>query len=187
MTIRLAADIQSDSIVDGEGIRSVIWTQGCPHHCLGCQNPSTWDINGGDEVDVEDVCERIDELEGQSGITFSGGDPFFQSAPCAYIAKYAKEKGYNIWAYTGYVYEDLLRLSETKKEIMDFLKQIDVLVDGRFVLELKSYNCIFRGSSNQRIIDVPKSLKQNKTILVEKYALNKDIKSNRTRSEGIYI
>lgn len=186
MVIRLAADLQSDSIVDGKGIRTVIWTQGCAHHCLGCQNPSTWDFNGGDEVDVDDVLKRIDELEGQSGITFSGGDPFFQSAPCAYIAKYAKKKGFDIWAYTGYEFETLIKLSETKKDILDFLKQIDVLVDGKFVIELKSYNCIFRGSTNQRIIDVQRSLKEKKTILVEEY-LPKETVSNRKRSEGIYI
>ena len=186
MKIRLAADIQSDSIVDGEGIRFVLWTQGCPHHCLGCQNPSTWDPNAGDEVDIKDVMDRIDELDGQQGITFSGGDPFFQSKPCAKIAQYCHSLGYNVWAYTGYVYEDLLKLSEKKPEFMDFLREIDVLVDGRFELELKSYNCIFRGSTNQRIIDVQQSLKNKKTILVDKY-IEKQTRENRKRSEGIYI
>ena len=186
MKIRLAAYLQSDSIVDGEGIRTVIWTQGCPHHCLGCQNPETQDFKGGAEISLEEVKRMIDDLKGQDGITFSGGDPFFQPGPCSELAKYAKEKGYNIWCYTGWIYEDLLKLSKTKKEIMDFLKQIDVLVDGRFILEEKSYNCIFRGSTNQRIIDVPKSLKTKKTVLVKKYIHNKT-NSNREREKGVYI
>ena len=102
------------------------------------------------------------------------------------IAKYARKKGYNIWCYTGYLYEDLLNISKTKKEVMDFLKQIDVLVDGRFVLEKKSFSCIFRGSTNQRVIDVPASLKAKKTVLIDKYIHN-DTRSNRERTAGIYI
>jgi len=186
MTIRLAAYLQSDSIVDGEGIRTVIWTQGCPHNCLGCHNPETHDIKEGAAVPLEDIYEIIDELEGQDGITFSGGDPFMQPKECCEIAKYAKKKGYNIWSYTGYTFEHLLLMSKSKLEIMDFLKEIDVLVDGKFELSKKSYNCIFRGSSNQRIIDVKKSLKAKKTILVEKYQQN-NLFSGRTKREGIYI
>ena len=187
MTIRLAAYLQSDSIVDGEGIRTVIWTQGCPHHCLGCQNPHTHDFAGGDAIEIDEVKAAIDELKGQDGITFSGGDPFVQPKECAELAKYAREKEYNIWCYTGYLYEDLLNLSKTKKEIMDFLKLIDVLVDGKFILDQKSFSCIFRGSTNQRIIDVPKSLKQKKTVLVDKYVHKDTDISNRKRSSGIYI
>ena len=97
-TIRLAADLQSDSIVDGPGLRTVIWTQGCGHHCPGCQNPQTWDFEGGGEVPISMVLEAIDELEYQTGITFSGGDPMYQPEACYEIAKYCKEKGYNIIA-----------------------------------------------------------------------------------------
>ena len=186
MKIRLAAYLQPDSIVDGEGIRTVIWTQGCPHHCFGCQNPETWDFNGGAEIDIDDVKKMIDELKGQDGITFSGGDPFVQPKACAILAKYARSKGLNIWCYTGYNYETLITLSKTKKEYMDFLKEIDVLVDGKFVLEQKTFNAIFRGSSNQRIIDVPLSLKNNRVELVKKY-INKTTFSNRERVTGIYI
>ena len=186
MTIRLAAYLQSDSIVDGEGIRTVIWTQGCPHHCLGCHNKETWDINGGASVDIKEVEDIIDNLKGQDGITFSGGDPFFQAKECSVLAKYAKDKGYNIWCYTGYNFEDLLKMSKVKKEILDFLNNIDVLVDGRFILEKKSYNCTFRGSTNQRIIDVKQSLKKKKTIVLDKYEHSVDT-SSRVRSEGIYI
>lgn len=186
MKIRLAAYLQSDSIVDGEGIRTVVWTQGCPHNCLGCHNPETHDFEGGALVDLEEVYEIIDSLEGQDGITFSGGDPFMQPKECAEIALYAKSKGLNIWAYSGYTFEHLLILADRKPEIMDFLNQIDVLIDGKFELSKKSYNCIFRGSSNQRIIDVKKSLKKKKVILVDKYESVKKI-NNREKQVGVYI
>ena len=88
--IRLAADLQSDSIVDGPGLRTVIWTQGCAHHCKGCQNEQTWDFNGGGLVPIPMVLEAIDELECQTGITFSGGDPMFQPEACNEIAKLLK-------------------------------------------------------------------------------------------------
>lgn len=186
MKIRLAAYLQPDSIVDGEGIRTVIWTQGCPHHCLGCHNPETHNIEGGALVDLEEVYEIIDSLEGQDGITFSGGDPFMQPKACSEIAKYARKKGYNIWTYTGYTFEQLMSLSKTKLEIMDFLREIDVLVDGKFELSKKSYNTLFRGSSNQRIIDVKQSLKKGKTILLEKYETS-NVLNGRIRQKGIYI
>ena len=186
MKIRLAAYLQPDSIVDGEGIRTVIWTQGCPHHCLGCHNPETHDFNGGALVDLDEVFEIIDSLEGQDGITFSGGDPFMQPKECSEIAKYARNKGLNIWAYTGFTYEELLSLSTRKPEILDFLKEIDILVDGKFVLAEKSLNCLFRGSKNQRIIDVKESLKKKKTIIASGYEV-KEFVSNRNKPEGIYI
>lgn len=186
MKIRLAAYLQPDSIVDGEGIRTVIWTQGCPHHCLGCHNPETHDMEGGALVDLEEVYEIIDSLEGQDGITFSGGDPFMQPKACSEIAKYARKKGYTIWAYTGYTFEQLMSLSKTKPEFMDFLKEIDILVDGKFELSKKSYNTLFRGSSNQRIIDVAKSLKAKKTVFVEKYKTTY-VLDGRTRQKGVYI
>ena len=186
MEIRLAADLQKDSIVDGEGIRTVIWTQGCPHNCLGCHNPMTHDFNGGALVDIDYIKEEIDELDGQDGITFSGGDPFVQPLACSILAKYAKKKGLNIWCYTGYTFEHLLELSKVKSDIKDFLGEIDVLVDGKFELSKKSYSAIFRGSSNQRIIDVKKSLKAKKVVPVEKYIINEKV-NNSKRRPGIYI
>ena len=109
-----------------------------------------------------------------------------QPKECSEIAKYARKKGYNIWAYTGYTYEQLLTLAKTRGEIMDFLKEIDVLVDGKFELAKKNYQAIFRGSYNQRIIDVASSLKEKKVVLVEKYNTNKKT-TNRERQSGIYI
>lgn len=167
--IRLAADLLSDSIVDGPGLRTVIWTQGCSHHCKNCQNPQTWDFNGGGEVPIDLVCEAIDELEGQDGITFSGGDPMFQVDACLKIAKYCKEKGYNIWVYTGFTYEQILVLSKKKKSYMEFLRCIDVLVDGKFIEEEKDLNLLFRGSRNQRLIDVKKTLEVGRVILLDEY------------------
>ena len=170
MKIRLATEeIQKDSIVDGEGIRSVIWTQGCPHHCLGCHNPTTHSYTGGVVVDTDDLKRQINKLEIQDGITFSGGDPMEQAEACSEIAAYCKEKGLNVWCYTGYTFEELLEKAKKDDTILSFLKKIDVLVDGKFILKEKSYDVIFRGSKNQRLIDVPKSLKEKKAIIVEKY------------------
>ena len=171
-TIRLAADLQSDSIVDGPGLRTVIWTQGCAHHCKGCQNEQTWDFNGGGLVPVSMVKDAIDELEYQDGITFSGGDPMFQPEACNEIAKYCKEKGYNIWVYTGFTYEEIQKMAETKPIYHDFLEKIDVLVDGKFILEQRDLSILFRGSRNQRLIDVPKTLKNGKVVLFNEQEYN---------------
>jgi len=180
MKIRLAADLQSDSIVDGLGIRTVIWTQGCSHNCPSCHNPETHDFNGGDLVDIEDVIERIEDLEGQTGVTFSGGDPMFQPKACAILAKKIHELGMNVWAYTGFTYEELLE--NGNKDILEFLSEIDVLIDGKFDPNKKSLDLEFRGSSNQRIIDVKKSLENHKIILFD---LKK--KKNESKKEKLYI
>lgn len=187
MKIRLAAYLQPDSIVDGEGIRTVIWTQGCPHNCHGCHNPETHDFEGGALVEIDEVFEIIDTLQGQTGITFSGGDPFMQSKQCSEIAKYAKDKGYNIWCYTGFTFEQLLKLAENKKEIMDFLETIDVLVDGKFDISKKSLDTVFAGSSNQRIIDVKNSLKDKEVVLVQKYIKKKKNSVLDHTKEHVYI
>ena len=165
MKIRLAAALQSDSIVDGPGIRTVIWTQGCPHHCRGCHNPSTHSFEDGELIPIEDICKEIDNLQNQDGITFSGGDPMCQAKACYHIAKYAKEKGLDIWCYTGYTFEELLEKKD--KDINNFLSVIDVLIDGKFILKEKSLNLRFKGSKNQRTIDVKKSLEENKICLLE--------------------
>ena len=172
--IRLAADLQSDSIVDGPGLRTVIWTQGCAHHCPNCQNPQTWDFNGGGLVPITAVLEAIDELECQSGITFSGGDPMYQPEACNKIAEYCKNKGYNIWVYTGFTYEELLKMSKTKPIYKEFLSKIDVLVDGRFIMAERDLSLLFRGSRNQRLIDIPKTLKSNEIVLFDEYTYSEE-------------
>ena len=173
-TIRLAADLQSDSIVDGPGLRTVIWTQGCGHHCKGCQNAQTWDFNGGGEVPIQMVLDAIDELEYQDGITFSGGDPMFQPEACNKIAKYCKDKGYNIWVYTGFTFEEIMEKAKTKPIYKEFLTNIDVLVDGRFILEQRNLNLLFRGSSNQRLIDIKKTLACGEIVLFDEYSYNEE-------------
>ena len=172
--IRLAADLQSDSIVDGPGLRTVIWTQGCAHHCKECQNPQTWDFEGGGLVPIPDVLEAIDELEYQSGITFSGGDPMYQPEACNEIASYCREKGYNIWVYTGFTFEEILEMAKKKPIYKEFLLNIDVLVDGQFVLEERDLNLLFRGSRNQRLIDVPKTLALGKVTLLDEVSYREE-------------
>ncbi len=167
MLIRLASKLQQNSIVDGEGIRAVIWTQGCPHHCHNCQNEETWDYQGGFLEDVEDLKKEINSLDDEVGVTFSGGDPMEQAEACCILAKYCHSVHLNVWCYTGYTYEQLLKKSETDSHIMDFLKEIDILVDGRFVEKLKSYEVKFRGSKNQRIIKVPESLREGKVVIYD--------------------
>lgn len=186
MKIRLAAYLQPDSIVDGEGIRTVIWTQGCPHACPGCHNPETHDFKGGELVDIDEVKTAIDELEGQDGITFSGGDPFMQPKECSLIANYARSKGLNIWTYTGFTFEQIMKMSETDKKYMDFLKEIDVLIDGKFEIDNRSFDSVFRGSTNQRIIDVKKSLLFGKVVILTKYDKSQMF-SSRIKHEGIYV
>lgn len=163
MVVRLAADIQPDSILDGSGIRTVIWFQGCLHNCKECQNPETHDMNGGMVVDVDELKMKLKNLKYQSGITLSGGDPFFQPEAALEIAKFAKSVGLNVWAYTGFTYEALL----SDKNRLDLLKNVDVLVDGKFMMDKKSLNCKFRGSTNQRLIDVKKSLEAGGVVLYD--------------------
>ena len=168
MKIRLAGEMITDSIVDGEGIRSVIWCQGCIHNCFGCHNPETHSFDSGFLRDVSDVCEEIASLEFQDGITLSGGDPFCQVDACLEIAKFCQNIGLNVWCYTGYKIEDLLKRSKKERKIKEFLENIDVLVDSPFIMELKSYDVPFRGSSNQRLIDSKESILNDQVILYKK-------------------
>lgn len=170
MKIRLAMEhIQIGSIVDGEGIRGVIWTQGCSHNCPGCHNPSTHSFDAGYLKDVSYIFNEIDKLELEDGITLTGGDPMFQIDACSEIAKYARKKGLNVWCYTGFTFEQLLQ----NPKALEFLKYVDVLIDGRFVLEEKSLNLPFRGSKNQRIINVKRSLALGKASIIRKYSKEK--------------
>lgn len=173
MKIRLARDLEMDSIVDGEGMRTVIWTQGCSHNCKGCHNPETHDHCKGMLVDVEEVKQKLDKVTNQDGITLSGGDPFFQIEASGEIAKYCKQKDMNVWAYTGFTFERLLEVSRFKPELKEFMENIDVLVDGRFELEQRSLNLKFKGSRNQRILDMQESLKQEKPVVIDKYNTEK--------------
>lgn len=153
MEIRVAG-IVKESVVDGPGIRYVIFAQGCKHGCKGCHNPETHDFNGGKLLNADLIVEDIVRNKNIDGVTFSGGDPFFQPEEFCYISKKLKEKGINVIAYTGFTFEDIFRDSRRSK----LLKNIDTLIDGSFLLEKKTYKLPFRGSSNQRIINVKQSL-----------------------------
>ncbi len=166
MTIRLAAPLQSDSVVDGFGVRTVIWTQGCSHNCPFCQNPQTHDFQGGCSYDVEEIKKELKDLKNQDGITLSGGDPLYQIDAVLEIAKYAKSINLNVWCYTGFTYEEIINLGKKNPKYLELLNYLDVLVDGLFINELKDLNLLFRGSSNQRLIDVPKTLKYKKIVLI---------------------
>ena len=161
------AGIVSESVVDGPGIRYTIFTQGCRHHCKGCHNPQTHDFSGGYEVDTDDLLKELIQDPLIQGVTFSGGDPFEQPLPLADLAAKVHKAGRDVMAYTGYTFEQLLERGEREPSVMDLLRQTDVLIDGRFVLELLDYDLRFRGSSNQRVIDVPQSLATGRVVTFE--------------------
>lgn len=170
MKIRMSSSISCDSIVDGPGLRMVIWTQGCTHNCKGCHNPQTHNLCGGFYMETEEIINNIKSLKLQKGITLSGGEPFLQPEPLEEIAKEAKKNGLDVWSYTGFTFDQLLdKTNSSYFKNLNLLKQIDVLVDGKFMDDKKDISLKFRGSSNQRIIDVQKSLKYKKVFLVEQY------------------
>lgn len=160
--MRIANTI-SDSIVDGPGLRFTVFTQGCPHHCPGCHNPETHCTDGGYEISLEDLAARLSTNPLIDGLTLSGGDPFVQGEECAALGHIAREKGLNVWTYTGYTYETLLAMAQPGQ--LALLDETDVLVDGPFILALKSYAAKFRGSANQRLIDVKKSREAGQVVL----------------------
>ena len=164
--VRLAA-IAYESLVNGPGMRRVYFAQGCKHNCEGCFNKDTHDFNGGE---LKDMDELIDDAIGNpmlKGVTFSGGDPLEQAESFVYMAKAFKKAGLNIWCYTGYTFEILLEKMKNEDSIRELIENIDVLVDGRFEINNKKEGLRFRGSSNQRIIDVKESLKQEKISILE--------------------
>lgn len=156
-------DIVEDTTVDGPGFRTTVYCAGCPNRCPGCHNPQSWDIENGHEADVEDILEKI-LSDPFADVTFSGGDPMFQPQGFKALAKAVKEKSTkNIWCYTGYLFEDLLKMPQQR----ELLEYVDVLVDGRFVEALKDESLRFRGSSNQRIIDVRASFERGCTVVMD--------------------
>ncbi len=162
--LRLAGVIR-ESIVDGPGIRMTVFTQGCPHHCKGCHNEQTWDFSGGYDSSTERILEEAKKDPILRGLTFSGGEPFCQAQALSVLAKEAKERGLDIFCYTGYTFEYLVSHFDTNPEYEALLKECDYLVDGPFILSERSLLLKFRGSKNQRILDVKKSL--DKGVAVE--------------------
>ncbi len=166
MLIRLSG-LVPESFVDGPGIRFTIFTQGCPHRCFGCHNPETHDFNGGRMADVDRILNKIIENPLIKGVTFSGGEPFSQPEPLAYLAKMLKERNYHVMSYSGYTFEQLYDMGRENGNIRELLHNIDILVDGPFILSERSLELRFRGSRNQRIIDVHKSLETGKAVTIE--------------------
>lgn len=160
--LRIAGIVQ-DSIVDGPGIRYVIFTQGCPHHCRGCHNPQTHDFSGGKDADTEEILSQIFENPLASGVTFSGGEPFEQAEALVPIAEAVKGRGRNLMIYTGYLFEQLQKMENPG--VQRLLELSDILVDGPFLLEQRDLTLQYRGSSNQRVIDMAKTRRTGKIEL----------------------
>ena len=164
-TIRVAG-LVSDSIVDGPGIRYAIFTQGCAHNCSGCHNPVTHDFNSGVDINIDKLIKQIVNNPLLSGVTLTGGDPFYQVDATLELTYKLKSFGINIIAYTGFTYEELLKMKDTNPNLERLLHNIDVLVDGPYDENLRDLTLHFRGSSNQRIIDVPTSIKNHSVCLL---------------------
>ena len=163
--VRLAGVIY-ESLVNGPGIRRVYFAQGCRHNCEGCFNPETHDFNGGELMDMNELINDAISNPIINGITFSGGDPLEQAESFSYMAKEFKSKGLNIWCYTGYTFEQILEKMKKDKDLKELISNVDVLVDGKFEMNNKNKSLKFRGSSNQRIIDVKQSLEIGTCIVL---------------------
>ena len=160
MALRLAG-IARESIVDGPGIRVVLFCQGCLRHCEGCHNPGTWDLEAGSLVSIDGVEDLIRTNPLCRGVTFSGGEPFLQAGELFRLSQ--RLKGYELAAYTGFTLEELFK--DGTQEQKKLLSVLDVLIDGPFVLAERSLDLSFRGSRNQRILNMPESLKAGRAIL----------------------
>lgn len=139
--------------MDGPGFRLAIFTQGCPHNCTGCHNPDSHDFNGGTLREVSEIIEKMEGNPLTDGITLTGGEPFMQPEACLALSRAAHARGLNVWAYSGFKYEQLLE----RPNCRELLGDIDVLVDGPFILAERSLELRFRGSRNQRVIDMKKT------------------------------
>jgi len=156
--------ITPESLVDGPGLRYVIFTQGCLHKCPHCHNSESWDIDAGKEFSVKQIIRLIkQQKKTKRGVTFSGGEPFLQAAELAEVAQAAHEKGWDVVTYTGFTYEDLI--ADNSDGVNTLLAATDILIDGRYIHKLRDTKLQFRGSSNQRIIDVAETRKSGRIVL----------------------
>lgn len=165
--IRIAGVVR-ESIVDGPGIRFVVFCQGCPHHCPGCHNGETHDFAGGYDCSVDKILQAVDANPLLDGVTFSGGEPACQPEGFLTLARGVKERGLDLVMFSGYTFEELCRMSEENDVLKALLQHLDILIDGRYDEGQRDLTLRFRGSRNQRIIDVKASLKTGKTTLSEK-------------------
>jgi len=153
-----------DSIVDGPGFRFSCFVQGCPHNCPGCHNPDSHDPDGGREMTVEEVAAELLKNPLTDGLTLSGGEPFAQPEACLELAKIAHAHGLNVWSYSGWTFEYLRDQGTAAQQAL--LRELDVLVDGPFVLEQRTLALPWRGSRNQRVVNVPESLVAGETVVI---------------------
>lgn len=155
------AGFADDSIVDGPGIRMTVFCQGCPHHCPGCHNPETWPFEGGILLSPRDILVRVQRNPLVRGVTLSGGEPFAQADENAELVRLLKNAGYEVASYSGYTFEQLLNGTPAQRAL---LMQLDTLVDGPYIAEQRSLELRFRGSRNQRILNVQRSLSAGKAV-----------------------
>ena len=161
MEIRIFGTVE-DSIVDGPGLRYSVFVQGCPHHCPGCHNPESHDFAGGRLADTADIIAAMKKNPLLDGLTLSGGEPMCQPEACAALAEAAHAARLNVWCYTGYTWEALLKEADPARMVL--LHQVDVLVEGPFLLEQRSLELKYCGSRNQRLVDVRKSLEKGEVV-----------------------
>jgi anaerobic ribonucleoside-triphosphate reductase activating protein len=166
MELRVAG-IVKESVVDGPGFRYVIFAQGCTHGCKGCHNPDTHALDGGYVVDTDSLLEDIKQSRNIDGVTFSGGEPFLQAEAFAHMAEKLKQSNMNIVCYTGFTFEELISGRNINQKKL--LEHIDLLIDGPYIEELKDLSLTYRGSKNQRILDVKSSLRENKAVFEKLY------------------
>ena len=161
------AGIQNDSIVDGPGIRYAIFVQGCPHHCEGCHNPETWEFGIGRDVSIDEIIEQLKKDPLLDGVTYSGGEPFCQCRALIELTDRIRAElpKLSVMSYTGFTIERLMKESTPVNGYMELLGRLDYLVDGPFILAQKSYELKFKGSANQRFLDVQKTLAAGKPVL----------------------
>ena len=167
-TIRLAGIVR-ESIVDGPGFRFAVFCQGCPHNCPDCHNQATHDFNGGKDVAIERILEEIGKNPLLSGVTFTGGEPFCQPEALHRLAEGIKKRGLDLVTFTGYTYERLLEMAEEREAIARLLDDTDLLIDGPFIKAEKDLTLQFRGSRNQRVIDMNATRKAGEVILAQQY------------------
>ena len=154
----------NDSIVDGPGMRFTIFTQGCPHHCPGCHNPQTHDFEGGTLITAEELLKKLRRNPLLSGVALSGGEPFCQAAFFPPFLDAVHKMGLNVFAYSGYTFEELFARSQSDSATREMLARCDVLVDGPFLLAERDLTLRFRGSRNQRVLDVARSLSEGRAV-----------------------
>ncbi len=165
-TLRIAGVVR-ESIVDGPGFRFVVFSQGCPHACEGCHNPNTHDFEGGYDCEITKIIDAVAQNPLLDGVTFSGGEPFCQPEAFYKLGLELKKKDLNLMAYTGYTYEELLDMRN--EGVNSLLSIIDLLVDGRYLAPQRDLSLLFRGSKNQRVIDMNLTRQTGEVVLAQKY------------------